>query len=116
MLAAGNVALAVYAVSDLLVVAMIVSDLVTRRRVHASLVWGGSRSSLRSICRRWPATPMRDVRPWPGYRADGRARNRLCSPTTAIARSDASGRLLKSRRARVQHAVGRGFEACLGFA
>jgi hypothetical protein len=41
MLAAGNVALAVYAVSDLLVVAMIVSDLVTRRRVHASLVWGG---------------------------------------------------------------------------
>ena len=41
MLAAGNVALAVCAVSDLLVVAMIVSDLVTRRRVHASLVWGG---------------------------------------------------------------------------
>jgi hypothetical protein len=39
--AAGNVALAVCAVSDLLVVAMIVSDLVTRRRVHASLVWGG---------------------------------------------------------------------------
>ena len=41
MLAAGNVALALCAVSDLLVVAMIVSDLVTRRRVHASLVWGG---------------------------------------------------------------------------
>lgn len=39
--AAGNVGLAVYAVSDLLVVAMIVADLVTRRRVHASLVWGG---------------------------------------------------------------------------
>ena len=41
MLAAGNIALAVCAVSDLLVVAMIVSDLVTRRRVHASLVCGG---------------------------------------------------------------------------
>ena len=35
------VALAVYAVSDLLVVAMTIHDLVTRRRVHASLVWGG---------------------------------------------------------------------------
>ena len=35
------VALAVGAVSDLLVVAMIIHDLVTRRRVHASLVWGG---------------------------------------------------------------------------
>jgi len=38
---AGNVALAVYAVSDLLVVAMVASDLVTRRRIHPSLVWGG---------------------------------------------------------------------------
>ena len=35
------VALAVSAVSDLLVVAMTIHDLVTRRRVHASLVWGG---------------------------------------------------------------------------
>jgi len=34
-------ALAVYAVSDLLVVGMIIHDLVTRRRVHASLVGGG---------------------------------------------------------------------------
>ena len=79
---AGNVALAVCAVSDLLVVAMIVSDLVTRRRVHASLVWGGSRSSLRSICRRRSDTPTRDVLSWRGSSADfarapnARSRNR----------------------------------------
>ena len=35
------VAFAVYAVSDLLVVAMAIHDLVTRRRVPASLLWGG---------------------------------------------------------------------------
>ena len=39
--AAGNVAFAVCAVSDLPVVAMIVHDLAARRRVHASLMWGG---------------------------------------------------------------------------
>jgi hypothetical protein len=34
-------AFGVYAVTDLLVVAMVIYDLVTRRRVHPALVWGG---------------------------------------------------------------------------
>ena len=76
------VALAVCAVSDLLVVAMIYSrpGYAPPRSRFVGLGWVRPRRRAVS-CKRRPATPMRDVRSWAGCRADCRARRGLCSPT-----------------------------------